>query len=169
MWVVLVCIFLQTAPQKIACHVVSNWVNDEWTDHKGWLIIQAPKSYVRWPLNYCLYGWWHYLAGNTHISSYCLNFQSSRVRICPVYLSEFIVSKKRWVWLFLSHCWHTIPQPKRHLMASHLLSWDFLLTSIFYVEYLCGHWIKTIPYLWMCLQWINFTLTHCFAEPRAEM
>jgi hypothetical protein len=46
-------------------------------------------------LNYCLYRLLHRLAGRTNMFSFHLKVKKIDVRICPIYLSEFIVSGKK--------------------------------------------------------------------------
>jgi hypothetical protein len=56
----------------------------------------APQKFsMRLSLNCVLYGQLHHLAQRTHSSSnYYLEFSKYCVKICPLYLLEFTVSKK---------------------------------------------------------------------------
>jgi hypothetical protein len=56
----------------------------------------APQKFsMRLSLNCTLYGQLHHLAERTHSpSNYSFDFSKYCARICPLYLLEFIVSKK---------------------------------------------------------------------------
>jgi hypothetical protein len=57
----------------------------------GFTVFGSQKVFGRWPLNYWLNCWW----GNPYSFSLSLAFSKHDVRICPVYLSEFIVFEKK--------------------------------------------------------------------------